>query len=106
MSNSFSFILFTVFCIFYIFYIFYIFAVDLTRSISTSDLLHLPQPLPKAKKNSDIKEGEKGALAGDGYDLMLFHSTIGHMDCVDGALPGFPDGIKALDFIFCRKRKA
>ena len=42
------------------------------------------------------KADSTGALTGDDYDIML-HCTIGHMRRVDGALPDFNDGTKALD---------
>ena len=35
-------------------------------------------------------------MTGEDYDLML-HCTIGHLRRVDGALPPFVDGEKALD---------
>ena len=55
-----------------------------------------PPPTPKAKVNRNSPE-EVGAMTGDDYDLML-HCTIGHMRRVDGALPDFEDGEKALNF--------
>ena len=37
-------------------------------------------------------------MTGDDYDLLL-HCTIGHLRRVDGALPDFADGEKALDLL-------
>ena len=76
-----------------------------------------PPPLPKSKNDReeianetegalqcdiefipfDDKADLTGALTGDDYDIML-HCTISHMRRVDGALPDFNDGTKALDF--------
>jgi hypothetical protein len=44
------------------------------------------------------KADSTGALTGDDYVIMV-HCTIGHMRRVDGALPDFNDGTKALDFV-------
>jgi hypothetical protein len=37
-------------------------------------------------------------MTGDDYDLLL-HCTIGHLRRVDGALPDFDDGEKALNLL-------
>jgi len=37
-------------------------------------------------------------MTGDDYDLML-HCTIGHLHRVDGALPDFEDGEKAMNLL-------
>ncbi len=39
-----------------------------------------------------------GAMTGENYDLML-RCTIGHLRRIDGALPDFADGAKALNLI-------
>ena len=44
------------------------------------------------------ERGAEGPMTGDDYDLML-HCTIGHMHRVDGALPDFEDGAKAMDLL-------
>ena len=37
-------------------------------------------------------------MTGDDYDLMM-HCTIGHLRRLDGALPNFDDGEKALNLL-------
>jgi hypothetical protein len=68
-----------------------------------------PLLLPKSKAEATSERGAEGAMTGDDYDLML-HCTIGHLLRVDGALPDFDDGEKALNlrappgeprYIFC-----
>jgi hypothetical protein len=54
-----------------------------------------PPPLPKAKAGKG-KKGSKGAMTGDGYDLML-HCTIAHLRRVDGAQPAFDGREKAVN---------
>ena len=44
------------------------------------------------------ERGTEGAMTGDDYDLLL-HCTIGHLRRVDGALPDFNDGEKALNLL-------
>ena len=56
-----------------------------------------PPPQPKAKTAALLKATE-GAMTGEDYDLML-HCTIGHLRRVDGALPPFSDGEKALELL-------
>ena len=56
-----------------------------------------PPPQPKAKTAALLKATE-GAMTGEDYDLML-HCTIGHLRRVDGALPPFADGEKALNLL-------
>ena len=56
-----------------------------------------PPPQPKSKTTALLKATE-GALTGEDYDLML-HCTIGHLRRVDGALPPFADGEKALNLL-------
>ena len=55
-----------------------------------------PPQLPKAKKDATTERGAEGAMTGD--DLML-HCTIGHLHRVDGALPDFEDGEKAMNLL-------
>ena len=57
-----------------------------------------PQQLPKAKEKVTSKREAEGAMTGDDYDLML-HCTNGHLRRVDGALPDFDDGEKALNLL-------
>jgi hypothetical protein len=52
-----------------------------------------PLPLLKAKA-----EASEGAMTGDDYDLMM-HCTIGHLRRLDGALPDFDYGEKALNLL-------
>ena len=56
-----------------------------------------PPPQPKSKTLASLKATE-GAMTGEDYDLML-HCTIGHLRRVDGALPPFADGEKAVDLL-------
>ena len=56
-----------------------------------------PPPQPKSKTPALLKATE-GAMTGEDYDLML-HCTIGHLRRVDGALPPFADGEKALNLL-------
>ena len=57
-----------------------------------------PPPLAKAKADAIHDKGAEGPMTGDDYDLML-HCTIGHLHRVDGALPDFDDGEKALNLL-------
>ena len=56
-----------------------------------------PPPQPKSKTLASLKATE-GAMTGEDYDLML-HCTIGHLRRVDGALPPFADGERALNLL-------
>ncbi len=75
---------FSIFCMLCIFNIFCIFPFQLLGEISAH--------LPAVHDPSAI-----GPFQGVDYDLLL-HCTIGHLRRVDGALPEFADGAKALDF--------
>jgi hypothetical protein len=58
-----------------------------------------PPPVPKNSKNrkSEDDAAAPGAMTGEDYSLIL-HCTVGHMRRVDGALPDFEDGEKAVNF--------
>jgi hypothetical protein len=55
-------------------------------------------PPSVAKAKSERDPTAVGPFQGVDYDLYL-HYAIGHMRRVDGALPDFADGAKALDFL-------
>ncbi len=61
-----------------------------------------PSPLPKAKAEAS-ERGAEGAMTGDDYGLMM-HCTIGHLRRLDGALPDFDDGEKALNLLAPRRQ--
>ncbi len=54
-----------------------------------------PPSLAKAKSDRDASAA--GSFTGVEYDMLL-HFSIAHLCSVDGALPDFPYGAKALDF--------
>jgi hypothetical protein len=59
-----------------------------------------PPPVPKTKKRSGVEahdDSSPGAMTGNDYSLIL-HCTVGHLRRVDGALPDFADGEKAVNF--------
>ncbi len=55
-----------------------------------------PPPVPKAKNVNPVEI--EGSITEDEYDLM-HHCTIDHPCPVDGALPDFDDGVKALNLL-------
>ena len=88
--------LFCKFDILLYFDIFCIFSVGRIRSTSTSVPLWFPEP-KSALGWRHMMILPRRAMTGHDYSLSL-HCTVGHLRRVDGALPDFSDGEKAVNF--------
>ncbi len=62
-------------------------------------ILHIYHILQAKAEASE--RGAEGAMTGDDYDLVM-HCTIGNLRRLDGALPDFDDGAKALTLLASR----